>query len=1008
MTKADKKKESPNVDSKRSNRSSDKEVEKQIKELELKLSESERKSLSLFELTNDAIFLIDTNGVYIDVNQKAAEMLGWNRHDMIGKHMLSFIADEEQDKSKQVLIDILAGKILPIYIRKFKRRDGSIFYAEINAAVVQDKEGKPAYIQSAVRNITERIKVEQSLDKERQVFHLIAEATIYSTNITDLCSRVLTGIAKIMDFEAASLQIYDKETNMLNAAAFINFNESKKIPIRGPISIDNPNFIFTLAARNKREIISTRFEDRSTLTPFMDDLQKDGIDTIITWPILDGKEELLAVIQLASFSPKEIHNDDIESFKTFTRMFSLALEKIRAEEAVKLSEEKYRSFAQNFKGIAYRTKIDWIPVFFNGDVEEITGYTSEELVSWNPRWQDIIHKDDHEIVLDLGIKLEMIPGYIMDTEYRIIRKDGQTRWVQDVSQNICDENKKPIYVQGAIYDISERKRSENIQTIQRNLGISLSTIISLEKALELVLENVCKIGVIECGSVYVIDKETGFLNVVKSIGLSEEFIEEIAFYSTESPFTKSILTGEPIFSDSNDITTLDNNEFILKEDLHALAFIPLYSNDHVVAIFSLGSKTSDTIPLSTRKSLDVIVSQIEGAIARVNAEAALLENAKSHQTFLQNFQGIAYRKDISASYIFLEGAVKEITGYKTEVILSEKVTQKDIIHPYDFDVVQEKVMNSLQKPDEIVTIEYRIITKDGEICWVQDSWQVLKDKNNNLIGFQGSIHNISDRIQVQNELQKLSQDLEQRVEERTAQLELVNKELEAFSYSVSHDLRTPVRHMMDFAKILEKRVSQMDNPDTRVLENTQRIIDSAEEMNELIDGLLTFSRMSSVEMVKIKINLTELVQEVLKNYDVEMANRKVDLKLNILPDVLGDPTLLRLILNNLVANALKFTKNKEVTEIEIGTIPSKEPGKVSIFVRDNGTGFDMKYYDKLFGVFQRLHKKDDFEGTGIGLATVQRVIRRMGGEIWAEGEIDKGATFYFSIPKFDNNDKPNQ
>jgi light-regulated signal transduction histidine kinase (bacteriophytochrome) len=152
-------------------------------------------------------------------------------------------------------------------------------------------------------------------------------------------------------------------------------------------------------------------------------------------------------------------------------------------------------------------------------------------------------------------------------------------------------------------------------------------------------------------------------------------------------------------------------------------------------------------------------------------------------------------------------------------------------------------------------------------------------------------------------------------------------------------------------------------------------------------------------MVKIRINLNELIQEVMNDFQVEIGNRKTDLVFNFLPDVIGDPSLLRLVLVNLIANALKFTKKKEVAVIEIGTIPSKDQDKVTIFIRDNGEGFDMKYYDKLFGVFQRLHKNEEFEGTGIGLATVQRVIRRMGGNIWAEGEIKKGATFYFSIEK---------
>ncbi|MHA1555773.1 MAG: sensor histidine kinase, partial [Candidatus Heimdallarchaeota archaeon] len=174
---------------------------------------------------------------------------------------------------------------------------------------------------------------------------------------------------------------------------------------------------------------------------------------------------------------------------------------------------------------------------------------------------------------------------------------------------------------------------------------------------------------------------------------------------------------------------------------------------------------------------------------------------------------------------------------------------------------------------------------------------------------------------------------------------------------------------------------------------------STEEMNKLIDGLLVFSRMSRVEMVKIRINFTELVQDVLNDFQVELGNRKIDVGVHFLPDVVGDPSLLRLVLVNLISNAFKFTKIRDIAKIDIGMMPSKEDDKITVYVRDNGVGFDMKYYERLFGVFQRLHKNEDFEGTGIGLATVQRVVRRMGGMIWAEGDINKGATFYFSVPK---------
>jgi ligand-binding sensor domain-containing protein/signal transduction histidine kinase len=239
-------------------------------------------------------------------------------------------------------------------------------------------------------------------------------------------------------------------------------------------------------------------------------------------------------------------------------------------------------------------------------------------------------------------------------------------------------------------------------------------------------------------------------------------------------------------------------------------------------------------------------------------------------------------------------------------------------------------------------------------------------------------------------------ELELLVTERTAQLKAVNKELEAFAYSVSHDLRAPLRHIDGFIDILRHRAeASLDDKSRHYMDV---IDDSARKMGMLIDDLLSFSRMGRSEMSKAQVDLNELIQEILREFGRETEGRNIQWKVSSLPTVTGDWAMLRVVLVNLIANALKFTRPRDVAQIEIGT-QEKDDAEVVIFVRDNGVGFDMNYADKLFGVFQRLHRQEDFEGTGIGLANAQRVINRHGGNIWVEAEIEQGATFYFSLPK---------
>ena len=257
---------------------------------------------------------------------------------------------------------------------------------------------------------------------------------------------------------------------------------------------------------------------------------------------------------------------------------------------------------------------------------------------------------------------------------------------------------------------------------------------------------------------------------------------------------------------------------------------------------------------------------------------------------------------------------------------------------------------------------------------------------------QQTLREIAVRKKAEAEINTLNKDLEYHV----AQLETANKELESFSYSVSHDLRAPLRHVIGYVELLQKNAPEaLDERSRRYLTT---ISESAKRMGLLIDDLLTFSRIGRMEMQKSVFNLGQLIAEVRDDLQHEMSGRKINWEIESLPDLYGDRALMKLVFLNLLSNAIKFTSQCTEAKIAIGTISGKEHETV-VFVRDNGVGFNMKYADKLFGVFQRLHSAGQFEGTGIGLANVQRIVNRHGGKTWADSSVGGGATFYVSIPK---------
>jgi signal transduction histidine kinase len=263
-----------------------------------------------------------------------------------------------------------------------------------------------------------------------------------------------------------------------------------------------------------------------------------------------------------------------------------------------------------------------------------------------------------------------------------------------------------------------------------------------------------------------------------------------------------------------------------------------------------------------------------------------------------------------------------------------------------------------------------------------------------------SLRQARDSLQVELEQRRHREDeirqLNQELSKRAAELEASNKELESFAYSVSHDLRAPLRHMVGYSELLQRQASSLlDEKSQRFI---RTILDSAKRMGNLIDDLLAFSRIGRAETKRTEVDLEQLVKEVVAEIAQDTRKRDIAWKIGALPVCYGDRSMLRLVVVNLVSNAVKFTRMRTPAEIEIGCL-DRNKNEVEVFVRDNGAGFDMQYVNKLFGVFQRLHLVEQFDGTGIGLATVQRIIHRHGGNVRGEGAVDQGATFYFSLPK---------
>jgi len=386
--------------------------------------------------------------------------------------------------------------------------------------------------------------------------------------------------------------------------------------------------------------------------------------------------------------------------------------------------------------------------------------------------------------------------------------------------------------------------------------------------------------------------------------------------------------------------------------------------------------------------------------ARKQAEEALRESEMLYRQAIEVANAVPYRQSYTGDgveYDFIGAGIRQITGYSPvefseslwDSLTQERLLLEDLAE-YPFNEAIERVRSGISP---VWKCEHLIRARDGRIHWVFEAAVELRDANGVSHGSIGLYQDITERKLAEEEIRKWNAELEQRVRERTVQLETTNKELEAFSYSVSHDLRAPLRGIDGWSQaLLEDYGDLLDEKGRQYLD---RVRSETQHMGHLIDDMLQLSRLTRIEMFKEPVNLSTLADSIVERLKLEESHRHVEF--SIQPGLIakGDSHLLEAVLANLLGNALKFTGKREDARIEFGQTELK--GQRVFFVRDNGAGFDMAYSQKMFGPFQRMHKASEFPGTGVGLAIVQRVIHRHGGHVWAESEVGRGATFYFTL-----------
>lgn len=681
-------------------------------------------------------------------------------------------------------------------------------------------------------------------------------------------------------------------------------------------------------------------------------------------------------------------------------------EQERMLEALRVSEERYRVVTDAASDAIISIDENSVIQFANRATENIFGYTVAEL---SGERITMLMPDYLRHVHETGIKRYLETGKRHLAWERIevsgLRKSGK-EFPLEISFGEFSRDGKRFFT-GVIRDVTERKRAERYLAAQHAATSVLAESATLPNAAPKILQTVCESLGWEIGALWIVDHQADALRCAEFWHTPLTVATEFESFSEKTILPRGLGLPGRVWESAEpawitDITKEGNfprAEVAAKEGLYGGFAFPILLHGEVFGVIEFFSREIQPPDQELLDTMFTVGSQVGQFIEHRQADTDLQASEERYRTLADSMPQIVWTANTDGNIDYYNRRWFDYTGMNLEQTAG--LGWQPVLHPDDLENFLKSWTKAVET-GESYDAEHRFRrASDGAYRWHLGRATPARDENGRITKWYGTSTDIEEHKRTeqtlyenQQQIQKLNAELEQRVVERTAELAAANKELEAFSYSVSHDLRAPLRSIDGFSQALLEDYSE--SIDAQGQNYLQRVRAASQRMAQLIDDMLNLSRVSRVEMRREQINLSAITREVLEQLQREQPERTVEAIIADNINARGDERLLRIALENLLGNAWKFTSKQRSARIEFG-VREGDAGEDVFFVRDDGAGFDMAYADKLFGAFQRLHSVSEFEGTGIGLATVQRIIRRHGGRIWAESEVDRGATFYFTL-----------
>jgi PAS domain S-box-containing protein len=937
-------------------------LETRVQELtqaNVSLQKSEQHFRAIFDSTTDAIFVQDLETSEIqEVNQKFTELYGYSLEEartLTGESLNSEISPYTQ---RSLLRWIRRARMYGSQSLEWQARakDGHLFWVELSLRVTSVNEQERVLV--AARDINERKRAEHMQVAVYRIFQS-AQASQTFYELFSLIHGILEQVLPAKNFLVA---LYDPKTDLITYP--YHADQYEPWP-----SIHRPD----------KRLVSYVLRTVEPLLTTPNGLEKFGIEpdteekvSFVDWlgAPLQTASGVIGVIAIKNYLETTRFGDqDKETFTFLSTQIALAVERKRAEDALRESEARWRTLMENTPQLILTINRTGEILFVNRTFQ---GFNKEKMFG-KSIFSYIPGADDAK-------KQELLQTVFTDRrassfETSILRGEGDEGWLSCNLSPVIDNGRVDMAIFNAS-DITDRKRAEAALRESEEL---YRRAIEAAGAVPYYRDHHNKtFRFIGAGIFHI----SGYSNEEITPHIWDSLVEEGFMLGQASGLSLAeavelVRTGKlNIWQCDYRIRTRDgHNRWVYDSSLELRGPDGVsYGSIGIMQDITSRKLVEDALRQSESKFRSIIEQLSEG-FALVDENGRVIE----WNPALERMLGIECQDAIGAKFMDIMARLLPPEEQHKSVLQEKKRAFNEALR-----TGRSKLF---EQPTEII-----LVTALEKQIYIQQTVFPIKTENGFRIGALN--RDITDQKQAEAEIRQLNTELESRVIERTAQLEAANKELEAFSYSVSHDLRAPLRAINGFSRILTDLLVLDGADDARRYLGVIR--ENAQQMGRLIDDLLSFSRLSRQPLRKLPLSPRELVEQVLEMVSAEREGRQIEINIGDLPVCLGDASLLKQVWVNLLSNALKFTRDRVPAQIDIGS--EELPGEIVYFVRDNGTGFDMRYVDKLFGVFQRLHRPEDFEGTGVGLAIVQRIVRRHGGRVWAEGELGKGASFYFSLP----------